>query len=54
VRFVRVEVSATRLRPRRHVEFKYTVGFLLTSFGIFWTSEGVGIDWPGATRLGRR
>jgi hypothetical protein len=34
--------------------FKYTVGFLLTSFGIFWTGEGVGIDWQGATRRGRR
>jgi uncharacterized membrane protein len=20
----------------------------LTSFGIFWTGEGIGADWPGA------
>jgi uncharacterized membrane protein len=26
---------------------KYTVGVLLTSFGIFWAGEGVGVDWPG-------
>src|SRR6478672_9931614 len=27
---------------------KFGVGVMLTSFGIFWTSEGAGIDWPGA------
>ncbi len=21
---------------------------MLTSFGIFWTGEGIGTDWPGA------
>jgi uncharacterized membrane protein len=21
---------------------------MLTSFGIFWTGEGLGVDWPGA------
>lgn len=26
---------------------KYAVGLMLTSFGIFWTSEGLGTDWPG-------
>ena len=26
---------------------KYAVGVLLTSFGIFWTGEGVGAHWPG-------
>ena len=26
---------------------KFGVGVMLTSFGIFWTSEGAGIDWPG-------
>jgi uncharacterized membrane protein len=27
---------------------KYTVGILLTSFGILWAGEGVGVDWPGS------
>jgi uncharacterized membrane protein len=26
---------------------KFAVGVLLTSFGIFWTGEGIGADWPG-------
>jgi uncharacterized membrane protein len=27
---------------------KYVVGLMLTSFGVFWTGEGIGADWPGA------
>jgi uncharacterized membrane protein len=27
---------------------KFVVGLMLTSFGIFWTGEGLGLDWPGA------
>ena len=26
---------------------KFTVGVMLTSFGIFWGAEGAGISWPG-------
>ena len=26
---------------------KFGVGVMLTSFGIFWTSEGAGVEWPG-------
>ncbi len=26
---------------------KYAVGVMLTTFGIFWASEGAGVDWPG-------
>jgi uncharacterized membrane protein len=26
---------------------KFVVGLMLTSFGIFWTGEGLGVDWPG-------
>jgi uncharacterized membrane protein len=27
---------------------KFVVGIMLTSFGIFWSSEGAGIRWPGS------
>jgi len=27
---------------------KFVVGLMLTSFGIFWTGEGLGVEWPGA------
>ena len=27
---------------------KFAVGLMLTSFGIFWTGEGLGARWPGA------
>jgi uncharacterized membrane protein len=27
---------------------KFGVGTMLTSFGIFWTAEGVGVTWPGS------
>jgi len=26
---------------------KYAVGVMLTTFGIFWSAEGAGADWPG-------
>jgi uncharacterized membrane protein len=26
---------------------KFAVGVLLTAYGIFWTAEGAGLDWPG-------
>jgi uncharacterized membrane protein len=27
---------------------KFVVGLMLTSFGAFWTGEGLGVVWPGA------
>jgi uncharacterized membrane protein len=27
---------------------KFGVGVMLTSFGIFWSSEGAGVKWPGS------
>lgn len=27
---------------------KFGVGILLTAFGVFWTGEGLGLQWPGA------
>lgn len=26
---------------------KFCVGVMLSAFGVFWTGEGLGIDWPG-------
>ena len=26
---------------------KFVVGVMLSSFGVFWTGEGLGVDWPG-------
>ena len=26
---------------------KFAVGVMLTSFGVFWTGEGLGVAWPG-------
>lgn len=26
---------------------KFAVGVMLTSFGVFWSGEGVGVSWPG-------
>ena len=27
---------------------KFAVGIMLTTFGIFWSSEGAGVSWPGS------
>jgi uncharacterized membrane protein len=27
---------------------KFGVGIMLSSFGIFWSAEGAGVEWPGA------
>jgi len=27
---------------------KFTVGVMLSSFGLFWTGEGLGVAWPGS------
>ncbi|WP_029005797.1 COG4280 domain-containing protein [Azorhizobium doebereinerae] len=27
---------------------KFTVGLMLSTFGVFWVGEGLGVDWPGA------
>ena len=48
-----VVVVVTGVLVRRPLErvpentIKYAVGLLLSTFGIFWSSEGAGVDWPG-------
>ena len=27
---------------------KFAVGVMLSAFGVFWTGEGLGVNWPGA------
>lgn len=38
-------------RPLARVQenvLKFAVGAMLSSFGLFWTGEGLGVAWPGA------
>jgi len=45
-----VAVAAVVRRPLSRVpenQLAFAVGVLLTSFGIFWSAEGAGVDWPG-------
>src|SRR6516162_3172093 len=35
----------TRVRENA---LKFAVGVMLSAFGLFWTGEGLGVDWPGA------
>ena len=35
-----------RRLPETHL--KYLVGIVLTSFGVFFTAEGLGVEWPGS------
>jgi uncharacterized membrane protein len=30
---------------------KFGVGVMLSAFGLFWTGEGLGIDWPGGDAI---
>lgn len=45
-----VVVGALVHRPLSRVPentMKFSVGLILSAFGIFWSVEGVGIAWPG-------
>jgi len=46
-----VAIGALVHRPLSRVpenSMKFGVGIMLTTFGTFWGSEGVGVSWPGA------
>jgi uncharacterized membrane protein len=46
-----VAIGLALKRPASRVPentMKFVVGVMLTSFGTFWTGEGLGISWPGA------
>ena len=43
-------VGAFLYRPLARVPentLKFCVGAMMSAFGVFWTGEGLGIDWPG-------
>jgi len=43
-------VGAVVHRPLSQVPentLKFGVGVMLSAFGVFWTGEGLGVDWPG-------
>lgn len=44
-------VGAIVHRPLSQVPentLKFGVGVMLSAFGVFWTGEGLGVEWPGA------
>ncbi|MFC4275192.1 COG4280 domain-containing protein [Achromobacter aloeverae] len=44
-------VGAIAHKPLSRVpenKLKFAVGVMLSSFGVFWTGEGLGVAWPGA------
>ncbi len=43
-------IGAIAHRPLARVpenKLKFGVGVMLSAFGVFWTGEGLGVDWPG-------
>ena len=46
-----IVLGITLHRPLARVPentLKFSVGILLSAFGVFWVGEGVGFEWPGA------
>jgi uncharacterized membrane protein len=44
-------IGAIVHRPLSNVPentLKFGVGVMLSAFGVFWTGEGLGVEWPGA------
>jgi len=45
-----LSIGAVAHRPLSRVPentLKFGVGVMLSAFGVFWTGEGLGVDWPG-------
>ena len=43
-------IGAVAHRPLSKVPentLKFGVGVMLSAFGVFWTGEGLGVEWPG-------
>jgi uncharacterized membrane protein len=46
-----VSIGALVRRPLARAPenaLKFGVGVMLSAFGVFWTGEGLGVEWPGA------
>ncbi len=46
-----VVVGIVLKEPLRRVPentIKFAVGVLLSAFGLFWSAEGIGVEWPGS------
>lgn len=44
-------VVARQLREVPENSLKFAVGIMLSSFGVFWVGEGVGLSWPGSDAM---
>jgi uncharacterized membrane protein len=44
-------VVARQLREVPENSLKFGVGIMLSSFGVFWVGEGVGLSWPGSDAM---
>jgi Ca2+/H+ antiporter, TMEM165/GDT1 family len=42
---------ARQLREVPENTLKFGVGIMLSSFGVFWVGEGVGLSWPGSDMM---
>jgi uncharacterized membrane protein len=42
---------ARQLREVPENALKFGVGIMLSSFGVFWVGEGVGLSWPGSDAM---
>lgn len=42
---------ARQLREVPENTLKFGVGIMLSSFGVFWVGEGVGLSWPGSDAM---
>jgi Ca2+/H+ antiporter, TMEM165/GDT1 family len=44
-------VVARQLREVPENALKFGVGIMLSSFGVFWIGEGIGLSWPGSDAM---
>ena len=42
-----LEIHSHKTQKKKFVEDISTVGVMLSAFGLFWTGESLGVEWPG-------